>query len=756
MPPHFMEGPPGQHPGHPGHPGMQLPRLPMMMHHPPTDPSKAWTEHTSEDGRVYYYNQVTKQSSWDKPEDLKSELEKKLSGCQWKEYKDQSGKIYYHNVTTKESSWTIPPELQDLKDKVMQEEAARQEGVNGKSKTETLSSNNSNSRPVNLSPTDTGTNLSYPGGEETCSILTPTTRDTTTNSPSLLDSVPIPTGSVSNSSSSSSSSTPTPSLAQGRDIKEVFTQLLREKNVSSTASWEFALKLVSNDSRYDMFRHHPERKQMFNNYKIQRQKEEKEEQRARIKKGRQKLEEMLSTSTLIDSNTRYRQASDLFKNNEVWKNVPEDMRRDIFRDVVEELGNKERDRIKQTRKRNMQVLADILDAMPSITFQTTWSEAQQLLLDNPVFAEDTGLLGMDKEDALIVFEDHIRSLEKEEDEERRREKNIEYRQQRKNREAFITLLDHLHKQGKLTSLSKWSVLYPDMSTDARFTAMLSQPLTGSTALDLFKFYVEDLRSRYEQDKKLIRDIIHDLEFQISLETKYDEFAQVLGKDDRSKGLDVGNVKMVFDRLVARVAEKEKEKQREENRKRKRIENNFFELLHSLEPSVDENSNWDQVRKAISEAEAFTIIPDEEERINLFKKYILTAQESCSHHHSKPRKKAKKDRVREVSPDMDSRSRSRDDSGRHHDRHSPSCDRKRIREEDRALEARDDRSPPPKVSRPKSPAEEGEERETDEDHGVNSSHEERSGQPEEEESDIEELERQRKLLLQQLAKAVSNE
>lgn len=39
-----------------------------------------------------------------------------------------------------------------------------------------------------------------------------------------------------------------------------------------------------------------------------------------------------------------------------------------------------------------QVLSEILDSMTNITFKTTWSEAQQMLIDNPTFAEDTDLL----------------------------------------------------------------------------------------------------------------------------------------------------------------------------------------------------------------------------------------------------------------------------------------------------------------------------------------------------------------------------
>lgn len=34
-----------------------------------------WTEHKAPDGRTYYYNSVTKQSSWQKPDSLKTSNE---------------------------------------------------------------------------------------------------------------------------------------------------------------------------------------------------------------------------------------------------------------------------------------------------------------------------------------------------------------------------------------------------------------------------------------------------------------------------------------------------------------------------------------------------------------------------------------------------------------------------------------------------------------------------------------------------------
>jgi pre-mRNA-processing factor 40 len=37
-----------------------------------------WTEHKAPDGRIYFYNAETKQSSWEKPDDLKSPGEVKI------------------------------------------------------------------------------------------------------------------------------------------------------------------------------------------------------------------------------------------------------------------------------------------------------------------------------------------------------------------------------------------------------------------------------------------------------------------------------------------------------------------------------------------------------------------------------------------------------------------------------------------------------------------------------------------------------
>merc|ERR1739846_139947 len=283
------------------------------------------------------------------------------------------------------------------------------------------------------------------------------------------------------------------------------------------------------------------------------------------------------------------------------------------------MGKKEKDKAKSLRKRNTTRLTDILDRMTNIKYNTTWTQAKQMLLDNPAFAEDDELLAMDKEDALIVFEDHIRELEKEEEQEKEKERKRTKRSQRKNRDAMIRVLDELHEAGKLTSMSLWVELYPTVSADIRFTALLGQP--GSTPLDLFKFYVEDLKSRFHDEKKIIKEILKEKEFEMSSSTSFEEFATVVCEDKRSASLDAGNVKLTYNALLEKAESREKERQKEESRKLKKMETNFRLLLSDMfGEKMDSTMQWEEVRPKLEGESAFEAIQHEHEKVRMFKDF----------------------------------------------------------------------------------------------------------------------------------------
>merc|ERR1712156_717137 len=455
-----------------------------------------------------------------------------------------------------------------------------------------------------------------------------------------------------------------------KDKKEAMDglkDLLRERNVPSTANWEAALKLINKDPRWEYLCKLTEKKQVFNAYKIQRQKDEKEEARLKAKKSKEDLEDFLMNNDRITSTMKYFRCDELFGDSTVWKNVPEIERREVFEDSMVNLAKKEKEKAKALRKRNTNRLTDILDRMTNIKYNTTWEQAQQMLLDNPAFADDDDLLAMDKEDALIVFEDHIRQLEKEEDVEKDKERKRQKRHQRKNRDGFIELLDELHEAGKLTSMSLWVELYQSICADNRFSHMLGQP--GSTPLDLFKFYVEDLKSRYTMEKKVIKEILKEKSFEVKPNTSFEDFATMICEDNRSAALDAGNVKLTYNSLLEKAEAKEKERVKEESRKLRKLETNFRTLLAKL--PIEPTTPWETARPQLEKEPEFEAISQEYERARIYKEFMKDLEESCMHSHTKRKKsKSKKSkkhrRSSSVSSDEDrgrSSKKSRDRGGK---------------------------------------------------------------------------------------------
>lgn len=139
----------------------------------------------------------------------------------------------------------------------------------------------------------------------------------------------------------------------------------------------------------------------------------------------------------MSSTVKYFRCEEIFGNLEVWKAVPDAERRDIYEEVILALSKREKEETKAIKKRNMKKLAELFEKMPQITYETSWTTAQSLLLENETFSQDRELLGMDKEDALITFEKHIKDLEQEEEEEREQERKRQRRMERKNRDSFL-------------------------------------------------------------------------------------------------------------------------------------------------------------------------------------------------------------------------------------------------------------------------------------------------------------------------------
>lgn len=666
-----------------------------------------WSEHKSPDGRTYYYNTETKQSTWEKPDDLKTPAEQLLSKCPWKEYKSDSGKPYYYNSQTKESRWAKPKELEDLEAMIKAEENSKSEesippssavvagGITNAATTAPeipLTAPTAPAAPTVAAAPESEPSVVATVVENESAAIAPTDEQVQPAAPVAQEQITeVVTNSVEEPPKQESLEVTAKKEEEDtqpvkktytwntkEEAKQAFKELLKEKRVPSNASWEQAMKMIINDPRYSALAKLSEKKQAFNAYKVQTEKEEKEEARLKYKEAKESFQRFLENHEKMTSTTRYKKAEQMFAEMEVWNAISERDRLEIYEDVLFFLSKKEKEQAKQLRKRNWEALKNILDNMANVTYCTTWSEAQQYLMDNPTFAEDEELQNMDKEDALICFEEHIRALEKEEEEEKQKSLLRERRRQRKNRESFQIFLDELHEHGQLHSMSSWMELYPTISSDIRFTNMLGQP--GSTALDLFKFYVEDLKARYHDEKKIIKDILKDKGFIVEVNTTFEDFVTVISSTKRATTLDAGNIKLAFNSLLEKAEAREREREKEEARKMKRKESAFKSMLKQATPPIEVDAVWEDIRERFVKEPAFEDITLESERKRIFKDFIYLLEHECQHHHSKNRKHSKKSKKHH-------RKRSRSRSGSESEDEDNHSKKKRQRSESRSASER---------------------------------------------------------------------
>src|SRR5581483_4018619 len=120
------------------------------------------------------------------------------------------------------------------------------------------------------------------------------------------------------------------------------------------------------------------------------------------------------------------------------------------------------------RKENMEKFNQLLRSLPSITETTRWVDAQQIYTNTPEYQQDKTLREMDMLDFLAVYEEHIKSLERETAEKKKRDLEEQTRQQRRNRDAYRALMNELRQKNVITAKSKWKEIYSLIHNDERY------------------------------------------------------------------------------------------------------------------------------------------------------------------------------------------------------------------------------------------------------------------------------------------------
>ncbi len=314
-----------------------------------------------------------------------------------------------------------------------------------------------------------------------------------------------------------------PLFSSRQEAQEAFISLLRSTGVTPEWTWEKTMRTIVTEPLYKALRSLSERKEAFNKYIEQlRQQEEQEsaERKARAKEALTKL-----FGERVRSHNSFETAQKWFGAAPQWRIARDEKEaRAVFEEIIREKKAGELAQAREVRHRNMDTLMSLFRNF-EMDVLTRWKDAHRTVLESEEYTGDAQLQRMDVSDMITVFEEHMRVIEKQEVDRRKKVIHDEQRVERKNRAACKEMLRELKAQGKINANTKWTEIYPLIKEDARFTAMLGQP--GSTPLDYFYDIVDELEARLARQIKRIERGFHDVGFKVQEETSRDDFdAQV--------------------------------------------------------------------------------------------------------------------------------------------------------------------------------------------------------------------------------------
>ncbi|KAI3689095.1 hypothetical protein L2E82_47043 [Cichorium intybus] len=524
--------------------------------------SSDWQEFTAADGRRYFYNKITKMSSWEKPLDLMTSLEKADSSSVWKEFTTAEGKKYYYNKETKQSKWTIPDDLKLAREQADKEASRSSQSLPCmNSVNDSLTINEVASSPVTV--------------DEAPSVLA-----NTTSSPKISHSHAVKVNVV---QSEEKVMDVEPLLyANKQEAKVAFKSLLESANLEADWSWEQAMRVIINDKRYGALKTLGERKQAFNEFLIEKKKLEAEERRLRLKKAKEEFIKMLEESKELTSSMRWSNVIALFEDDKRYKAVerPSD-REDLFQDYLVDFKKKERAKAQEEKRRNRLEYRNFLENCGFVKVDTQWRKVKDRLED------DERCSRLEKIDRLEIFQEYIRDLEKEEDEQRKLKKEEIKRMERKNRDDFSKMLEDDVASGILTAKTQWVDYFQKVKESVPYRAVASNT-GGATPKDLFEDVSEELETKYHEDKTRVKDAMKIKKVTVGPEWTFKDFKDAIEDDDIiSPPLSDINLQLVFEDLLKRAKEKEKKKHKRE-REDKKEKSKDRERKHGQNPVDHKN------------------------------------------------------------------------------------------------------------------------------------------------------------------------
>ncbi|KAL1561633.1 pre-mRNA-processing protein 40C-like [Salvia divinorum] len=527
----------------------------------------AWTAHRTESGIVYYYNALTRESTYEKPSGFKGESDRatsqptpvsweKLSGTDWTLVTTNDGKKYYYNTVHKVSSWQIPSELTELRKK--HDADALQAPSVSVTNTNIITEKGSDLVSLSTPAANTGgrdaITVRSSGASASSSaldLIKKKLQDSgipdSSSSPSVSGSVAVELngskpmeatmknlqndnkdkngdGDISNSSSDSEDEDGGPTM---EDCLLQFKDMLKERGVAPFSKWEKELPKIVFDPRFKAIPDQSARRALFEHYVRTRAEEERKEKRAAQKASFEGFKQLLEEAKEdIDQNTDYQTFKRRWGEDPRFLALDRKEREHLLNERVLLLKRNAQEKAQAQRAVTTSNFKSLLKDREDITSTSRWSKVKDSLRSDPRYksvkhedreklfneyvaelkaaVEETAQKAKAKQDEEDKLKERERALRKRKEREEQEVERVRQKARRKEAvESYQALLVETIKDPQ----ASWSESKLKLEKDPQGRA--AHPHLDKSDLEkLFREHVKSLHERCAQDfRALLVDVI---------------------------------------------------------------------------------------------------------------------------------------------------------------------------------------------------------------------------------------------------------
>ncbi|KAG2732558.1 hypothetical protein G9P44_004975 [Scheffersomyces stipitis] len=509
-----------------------------------------WEKVTDNEGRVYYYNSKTKETSWTLPQSESSVS----SGSKWQEYATDDGRKYYYNESTGETTWEMPQEMEKAEDKRNVDDV--------KEKDEQVASKSTEESQLDL----------------------------------RLASEPIKKSDLVN-----------PPKDDSYPESEAFVEMLRSNKVDSTWSFQAVMSKFIDDPKYWAIPDALERKKLYDEYLVTRFKEDLSNKSLLVETFKKNFVETLKKyeeNGRLSRNSRWISVKKLLiaEDNPIFKHsiLSDAEIAEIYYEYISRLKKQYEEELSKNKDRALSELESYLTQInPNIVSSTSnWQELLENLKADARFRANKHFNVLSDVDLLEMYETKIyptiiQKIKSEIDDVQKKN----YRSDRKARQKYKALLKTLD----INANSNFKDFLYILENDDSFIELCGR--NGSTALELFWDIVDEKSQVLKLKMYLVESVLLDLKKEDSTLTKSkilsseNNFIEFLSNssDQRIENLDIdlndaNETEVLYGALKREFeAQQEKRRVRFERDLKGGINNTADQLFYHYEKSVAENA-----------------------------------------------------------------------------------------------------------------------------------------------------------------------